>query len=167
MILHGTSWAVTTQYQHKNMKIAMIQHELNNLQQHKHTAAGTRTAYINTTWKQQETTCNTKAVTHTTAQQHESNMIWTKAKNGSLCLEKPSCLQTTFASSLPQPTSHTVCHLSKWHTSTRPSLATAPPINRTSPWRQKTIVQRMKRWFLLIYLYLCLILFQFEIRTFY
>ena len=45
----------------------------------------------------------------------------------------PSSLQTTCASGISHPSSHTVCHSLLMHTSTLPSLGTLPPTRRTAP----------------------------------
>lgn len=49
-----------------------------------------------------------------------------------LNLEYPSCLQTTEASSTPQPALQIVRHVSSTHTSTRPSWGLRPLMSRTS-----------------------------------
>lgn len=47
--------------------------------------------------------------------------------------EKPSCLQTTVASGVPQKSSHTVPQVKFKQTSTRPSVRLLPPISLMSP----------------------------------
>ena len=59
-------------------------------------------------------------------------------------VEYPSCRQTTVASVLPQPSSHTVPHTLFIQISTLPSLGTPPPTSRMSPVEQGT-VKRFKQ----------------------
>lgn len=51
----------------------------------------------------------------------------------------PSCLQTTRASRLPQPSSHTVPQPLLLQTSTRPSRFELPSTNLMSPWLHTTV----------------------------
>ena len=56
-----------------------------------------------------------------------------------LCLQvsgKLSCLQTTWPSTIPKKSSHTVPYRPFRQISTRPSLVSAPLMRRTSPFVQ-------------------------------
>ena len=55
------------------------------------------------------------------------------SQSNSLCLEYPSCLQATLASTASQPLSHTVPHALLWQTSTCPSFGRVPPTSLMIP----------------------------------
>lgn len=84
-----------------------------------------------------------KCVSHTESEiQHM--YCYCRRKSFLPSLENPSCLQTTFASVRPQPSSHTVPHSLLLQTSTRPSNTSLPPASLTSPCWQ-TVGQNHKQ----------------------
>ena len=58
-----------------------------------------------------------------------------------LVVMNPSCLQTTLASLLSHPSSHTVPHSLLIQISTLPSKGLKPPDNLTSPYEQLAVTE--------------------------